>query len=240
VASIRQQVEELHAKGLSPSEIARRLDVARPTVAYHVERVKRRQERPQPIARDSGARRQVSTRMRVAELLEDGFSHSEIAREIGVTKSTVAYHARRLAAPVDERCARRYDWREVQRFYDEGHSVHECRARFGFSCATWNAAVKRGAVVGRPRKLPLTDLLVADTYRSRHNLRLRLIGEGIKAARCERCGLTSWRGAPVPLALHHINGDRLDNRLANLELLCMNCHGQTPNFSGRRRTPQVA
>ena len=47
------------------------------------------------------------------------------------------------------------------------------------------------------------------------------------------CGLTSWRGKPLALALHHINGDRLDNRLENLALLCPNCHSQTDNFSGR-------
>ena len=35
------------------------------------------------------------------------------------------------------------------------------------------------------------------------------------------------------MALHHINGDRLDNRLENLELLCPNCHSQTETFAGR-------
>jgi hypothetical protein len=39
----------------------------------------------------------------------------------------------------------------------------------------------------------------------------------------------------LSMALHHMNGDGLDNRLENLALLCPNCHAQTPNFSGRNR-----
>lgn len=168
-------------------------------------------------------------------MLAAGIGHNEIARRLGLARSTVTYHARRLGHPVADRCARRYDWAEIQGYYDEGHSVRECRLRFGFAQETWNAAVRRGAVKSRPKKLPLEELLVAGTYRSRHNLRLRLIDEGVKEERCEVCGLSSWRSGPIPLALHHVNGDRLDNRLENLELLCMNCHGQTPNFAGRRR-----
>jgi hypothetical protein len=37
------------------------------------------------------------------------------------------------------------------------------------------------------------------------------------------------------MALHHVNGDRHDNRLGNIRFLCPNCHSQTPNFSGRNR-----
>jgi 5-methylcytosine-specific restriction endonuclease McrA len=35
------------------------------------------------------------------------------------------------------------------------------------------------------------------------------------------------------MQLHHINGDGLDNRLENLELLCANCHSQTSTYAGR-------
>ena len=121
----------------------------------------------------------------------------------------------------------------MQRYYDEGHSVRECIAVFGFSSASWADAVKRGAIRPRPSATPMAELLVNGTYRGRFNLKLRLIREGLKNDRCERCGLTDWRGRPITLALHHTNGKRNDNRLENLELLCPNCHSQTENYAGR-------
>jgi hypothetical protein len=140
----------------------------------------------------------------------------------------------RPVAAIDERCARRYDWDVVQRYYDAGHSVRECAVAFGFSSASWFDAIRRGAVVARPSATPIAELLVVGTDRGRHNLKLRLIKAGLKESRCERCGLADWRGEPITLALHHVNGVRNDNRLENLELLCPNCHSQTDNYAGRK------
>ena len=50
---------------------------------------------------------------------------------------------------------------------------------------------------------------------------------------CSRCGLNTWQGQPIPLELHHKNGDNRDNRLENLEYLCLNCHAITSNFRGK-------
>ena len=151
----------------------------------------------------------------------------------GRAKSTISWHARQLDRPIDERCARRYDWAEIQAYYDEGHSISECQARFGFARQSWNEARKRGEVVSRRHPRPITDLLTSS--RSRKNLKHRLVKEGLLESRCELCGLTEWRGAPLAMALHHINGDGSDNRLENLQMLCPNCHSQTENFAGRNR-----
>jgi DNA-binding CsgD family transcriptional regulator len=244
VQGIRDQIAELMEAGSSPNEIARRLGVAGPTVDYHIARIRSVEE----AAHDAGsslspppvARKQIATRELVADLLDDGLSRAEIARSLGLTKATVSYHARRLGVTVDARCARRYDWKAIQRYYDLGHSVRECQAQFGFSMQTWHAAVKRGVITARPAALPMEQLVVAGTYRSRHNLKLRLLKEGLKSRRCEDCGLTEWRERPISFALHHLNGDRYDNRLGNLKLLCPNCHSQTDNFSGRNGRRQAA
>ena len=52
---------------------------------------------------------------------------------------------------------------------------------------------------------------------------------------CERCGLEYWQGQPIPLEIHHVNGNNTDNRLENLMLLCPNCHALTSNYRGRAR-----
>lgn len=150
-----------------------------------------------------------------------------------MTKGTVSYHARRLGEEIDDRCRRRYDWTRIQAYYDEGHSIRECRQAFGFSSRTWDDAAKRGAVTTRPSFRPASEVFAANTRRNRGHLKVRLLRLGLKDGRCEACGLNVWRGKPLALALHHLNGDRLDNRIENLQILCPNCHSQTSNFSGR-------
>jgi hypothetical protein len=166
-------------------------------------------------------------------LLEEGCSQNEVARRLGLAKSTVAYHARNLGREPDERCNRRYDWQEVQRFYDAGHTLAECRNRFGFSTETWYSARKRGDIVSRPQGMPIDTLCAGP--RSRKHLKLRLIAAGLLENVCAECGMDTWRGAALSLCLHHVNGDGKDNRLENLMLLCPNCHSQTENFAGRTR-----
>lgn len=47
---------------------------------------------------------------------------------------------------------------------------------------------------------------------------------------CELCKGIIWRDTPIPLELHHIDGDRTNNAEDNLQLLCCNCHALTDNY----------
>jgi DNA-binding NarL/FixJ family response regulator len=193
--------------------------------------------RPRPTQRRIG-----ETRAKVAGLHTRGMPLADIARELNVSKPTVSYHLRKLGVPKDERFSRRYDWKAIQRAHDEGLSVRECVKRFGFSQCSWSAAVKRGDLRPREWRIPIEELLVSGRKTQRGHLKLRLFAAGLKENRCERCGINEWMGEPLNMALHHINGDGRDNRLENLQMLCGNCHSQTPNWGGRNghRRRQVA
>ena len=173
------------------------------------------------------------TRDRVAALLAEGSSITEIADTLALSKSTVCYHARKLGRPADERFAARYDWAAIRSYYEAGRSVRECRARFGFSASGWAEAVARGDVVPRSPLEDLRSWLASGRPISRWSLKRRLVATGVKREECERCGIASWRGRRLPIELHHVNGDGRDNRIENIVFLCPNCHSQTPNFGGR-------
>lgn len=64
-------------------------------------------------------------------------------------------------------------------------------------------------------------------------LKRRLVEQGIKKNECEICGITEWMEKPIVMQLDHINGDSHDHRLANLRMVCPNCHSQTSTYCGK-------
>jgi 5-methylcytosine-specific restriction endonuclease McrA len=134
------------------------------------------------------------------------------------------------ATPFRDR-RRRYDWSQIQAYYDEGHSYRECRDRFGFCAEAWSKAARRGDLAARGQVMPLARLLATTT--SRTSVRRRLLDDGIFKNACSICGLREWRGSPLAMHLDHINGRRGDHRLENLRMLCPNCHSQTETYGGR-------
>lgn len=52
---------------------------------------------------------------------------------------------------------------------------------------------------------------------------------------CRSCGISDWNGKPITLTIEHIDGDAYNSQEDNLDLLCPNCHSQTPTFAGRNK-----
>lgn len=107
-----------------------------------------------------------------------------------------------------------------------------------FRGQAWN----RGSKAATERQLATLQLRLVKGSRKITRLQQRLIATGLKAARCEECGITEWQGQPAPLQVDHVDGDRLNNELGNLRMLCANCHMLTDTWGfkgGRRRTRWV-
>lgn len=94
---------------------------------------------------------------------------------------------------------------------------------------------KSGKGIPKPRsnKMNLIEYLTKSQDIQTNKVRIRLLEEGYKEYKCECCGLTTWLGKPIPLELHHKDGDRTNNQLENFELLCPNCHAFTDSYRGK-------
>jgi len=89
----------------------------------------------------------------------------------------------------------------------------------------------------RFQPISLTEILNGNhpTYKT-YSLKHRLIKEGILQNNCNSCKNEGhWRGRRLVLDLDHINGISDDHHLENLQLLCPNCHSQTPTFKTKKR-----
>ena len=92
-----------------------------------------------------------------------------------------------------------------------------------------------GTKVPMVKNKPLSECLIENSSYQSCKLKLRLIKEGLKKNQCEHCLNTMWNGLTIPIELDHINGINTDNRLDNLQILCPNCHAQTPTYRSKNK-----
>lgn len=137
----------------------------------------------------------------------------------------------------------------------DSYSLGECLRRLGLSF-TGNSRVKLRAAIAefnlttthfRPNgrsfeakaaaAKKLVEHLVLGSSIASSALKRKLWAAELLPRACQECGQGElWNGKVLVLQLDHINGNRRDNRIGNLRIVCPNCHTQTHTFAGRGKS----
>lgn len=129
-----------------------------------------------------------------------------------------------------------------------GDTMNMCAVKLGIKFSTFKRraillglykpnqgrkGIERDSRESEKRRIPIDSILSGEIEKEyiSSRLRKRLIKEGYKENKCEKCGIKEWMGEKISLELHHIDGNRGNNCIENLSILCPNCHSLTPNHS---------
>lgn len=169
----------------------------------------------------------------IRKLLISGIPKIQIAAQLNCAKTTITYHAKRIDSGVIPRPT--YNWAEINDYHHQGHTLSECREKFGFSNGAWGKAAKTNKILvnAENRQTPIDVLLTPGLNRSRSNIKRRLLDAGLIEKKCFFCGITDWQGKPLAFNLDHADGNKLNWTLENLRMVCPNCDSQQDTFAGK-------
>lgn len=115
----------------------------------------------------------------------------------------------------------------------EGNYTYISKLVKKFKIDTSHFVDQRG---GNRKEKNLDEYLVEGKFLTLNGNRLKekLYKVGLKKRECEFCGQGEiWNGKKISLILDHIDGDRKNNLIENLQILCPNCNATLDTHCGR-------
>ena len=119
----------------------------------------------------------------------------------------------------------------------KGYTSTELYNKFNIFCDEYNVSInhfdnkqKSKQYINDNRKKDVYFFLKENHYISSYKLKKLLFESKIKQNKCENCKLSKWLNKDIPLELHHIDGNKYNNKLENLKILCPNCHYFTDTY----------
>lgn len=146
------------------------------------------------------------TRQEIEQFVKESFSYAQLASKIGYPNPRNGNAYRETHKMVEEL------YLNISHFKGQG----------------W----LKGQNYDNKKYIPFKEYIKGDSVQT-NKLRIKLLKEGLKEYKCECCQNTTWNDQLIPLEVHHKDGNKSNNELENLELLCPNCHALTDTYRGK-------
>ena len=201
----------------------------------------------------------MSKKDKILKLYNQGLSYSQIAKELHVSKPLVGFYVR--ASNIADKAQEQQEKEEKKKYYEQlvcygvskAHNFNQlCTFLNKHATNTVIDSLKKiidkhqidishfsneGLKRKPQKKYTFDEIFKENSTYTPSKLLNKLLYYGVKERKCENCGKVTaiYQGQeyPIPLQVHHINGDRKDHRIENLEILCPTCHALTDNYAGK-------
>lgn len=125
--------------------------------------------------------------------------------------------------------SRKYTKEEIIKCVEGSKTPSECLLKLGVAPIGGNYPMLHNLLKWYNISVPFR----IGATRVKSNLKKKLIND--RGHKCEMCLNTEWLEDPIPLELHHIDGNPDNNKEENLQVLCPNHHAMTEHFGSRNK-----
>lgn len=193
----------------------------------------------------------IERKLEIWKLRDEGKSIPEICNIIKVSKGTIGYYLKEyegknkkvwIKSDFDFQQLKQQEGDNIINLYIEGKTLKSISKKYQVSSFFIVRFLKEKEIYKeKNRKLDINKLIKGEIqYNNPYyatinkNIKEYLLKNNIFEYKCNICNLTQWNNKYISLDLDHIDGNRNNNLLNNLRLLCPNCHSQTETYKGKK------